>query len=52
MQKANIFSNVNSHYCNLLTTLNLFQNYVMANYYYYYFFGWGGGGGAGGQNKN
>jgi len=30
MKKANIFSNVNSHYCILFTALNLFQNYIRA----------------------
>jgi len=36
MKKANILFNVNSHYYSLLTTLNLFQNYVTANFYYYF----------------
>jgi len=25
---------INSHYCSLLTTLNLFQSCIRANYYY------------------
>jgi len=34
MKEANTFSNVNSHYCSLHKTLNLFQNNIRANYYY------------------